>query len=44
MTTKTKEELETKSEVVHFSVSGDFITWILRHLWVEGDEFKASRL
>ena len=37
-------ETKTKSEVVHFSVSGDFITWILRHLWVEGNEVKALKM
>ncbi len=35
---------KTKTEIVHFDVQGEWFTWMLRHLWVEGNEHKAIRL
>lgn len=37
-----KTEIKT-SEIVHFSIEGEWFTWLLRHLWIEGNEAKALR-
>jgi len=30
--------------VVHFDIQGEWFTWMLRHLWVEGNEHKAVKI
>ena len=35
---------ETKMKTLHFSIEGEWFTWLLRHLWVEGNEIKAIRM
>lgn len=26
---------------LHFTITGSYLTWLLRHLWIEGNETKA---
>lgn len=33
-----------KVKTLHFSIEGEWFTWLLRHLWVEGNEIKAIRM
>jgi hypothetical protein len=37
-------QVETKREIVHFDVSGEWFTWMLRHLWIESNELKAVKM
>lgn len=37
-------ETETKVKTLHFSIEGGWFTWLLRHLWIEGNEIKAIRM
>lgn len=39
---KTKKENSIRQ--LHFSIEGEWFTWMLRHLWVEGNEVKAIRM
>jgi len=32
------------TQVVHFDVQGEWFTWMIRHLWAEGNELKALKL
>ena len=38
------KEKENKVEYVHFKLEGIYFTWLLRHLWVEGNEIKAVKM
>ena len=29
---------------LHFKIDGNWFTWLLRHLWIEGNEVKAVRM
>lgn len=35
---------ENKIQKLHFGIDGNWLTWLLRHLWVEGNEIKAIRM
>ena len=36
--------IKTKTEIVHMDMEGAWLTWMLRHLWAEGNEHKAVKL
>ncbi len=35
---------KTTWKKLHFTIEGEWFTWMLRHLWVEGSEVKAVRM
>lgn len=40
----TIEKNKTSYKKLHFTIGGEWFTWILRHLWIEGSELKAVRI
>jgi hypothetical protein len=34
---------KSHTETLHFTIDGEWFTWMLRHLWVEGSEIKAIK-
>jgi hypothetical protein len=39
-----KSNKAVKSEMMHFTIDGEWFTWILRHLWIEGNQMKAVKM
>jgi len=45
MTIETTSKINKENQkTLHFSIEGEWFTWMLRHLWVEGNEVKAIRV
>ena len=34
---------KSKAATIHMDMEGKWLTWFLRHLWVEGNELKAVK-
>jgi len=43
-TTKARKTPILNYRRLHFTIEGEWFTWMLRHLWVEGNEMKAIRM
>ena len=39
-----QENKTNKIQRVHFTIEGEWFSWMLRHLWVEGNEIKAIQM
>ncbi len=39
-----KSTKAVKIEMMHFTIDGEWFTWLLRHLWIEGNQAKAVKM